>query len=165
MNPISVRAAQASDLPQIIALDQAIFGWYGADEDPAVIRARLAVFPAGFIVLEEVREEAGALVGYASAEKWTTAREPALDEDPHLTHDPAGRIFCITTLAVQKSHQGRGLGKLLLDRLIAIAKNEQCTRIVLETAHAEQFYRRHGFEKIGERTQRGIRLPILALRL
>ncbi len=31
----TMRPATDTDLPQIIALDQAIFGPYGADEDPA----------------------------------------------------------------------------------------------------------------------------------
>jgi hypothetical protein len=46
----TLRPATATDLPQIIALDQAIFGAYGADEDPAIIQARLAVFPQGCLV-------------------------------------------------------------------------------------------------------------------
>ncbi|MCL4862442.1 MAG: GNAT family N-acetyltransferase, partial [Caldilineaceae bacterium] len=158
-----LRPATLADLPQIIALDQAIFGPYGADEDPAVIRARLEVFPAGCIVLEERTEEGepGAILGYLTTEKWATPREPALDEDPHTTHAPHGRILNITTLAVHPAHQNRGLGQRLLDEAIAIARREGCEQIILETAHAERFYLRHGFAKLGERQQRGIILHVM----
>ena len=158
---IQLRTARPTDLPQIIAADAAVFGWYGAQEDPQVIAARLQVFPQACIVLEAN----GEFAGYATAEKWSSLREPVLDENPHETHDPAGSIFNITTLAVLPNQQRGGLGQALLKRLIEIARNEQCTQIVLETAHAEAWYARHGFLKVRERTQRGIRLPIMAMRL
>ena len=158
-----LRPALVADLPQIIALDQTIFGPYGADEDPATIRARLEVFPAGCVVLEERTEEGkpSAILGYLTTEKWATPREPALDEDPHTTHVPDGRILNITTLAVHPARQNRGLGQRLLDEAIAIARREGCEEIILETAHAARFYLRHGFAKVGERQQRGIILHIM----
>ena len=155
----TIRAATDADLPTIIALDQEIFGWYGAQEEPAIIRARLAVFVEGFIVIEDAQE----IIGYVSTEKWTTLREPRLNEDPFMSHDPHGRTLCITTLALQEKHQQRGLGKMLLDRVIAVARSHECTEIVLETAHAERFYLRAGFTRIGERQQRNIPLAILRL--
>ena len=82
-----IRPAIEADLPQIIALDQALFGWYGAAESPTVIRRRLALFPEGFIVLAKQ----GQVLGYGSAEKWLQQREPALDEDPSVTHHPDGQ--------------------------------------------------------------------------
>ncbi|MEZ4707398.1 MAG: AroM family protein [Caldilineaceae bacterium] len=157
----AIRPATPTDLPQIIAADAAVFGWYSAQEDPTVIAARLQVFPQGCIVLEAD----GAFAGYATSEKWSSLREPALDENPHETHDARGPIFNITTLAVLPDQQRGGLGKALLVRLIEIARAEGCTQIVLETAHAEAWYARHGFFKLAERTQRGIRLPIMTMRL
>jgi ribosomal protein S18 acetylase RimI-like enzyme len=71
----------------------------------------------------------------------------------------------ITTLAVDPAYQNRGLGKRLLDQAITIARREHCTHIILETAHAERFYRRHGFEKLNERRQRGITLQVMRLLL
>lgn len=161
--PKQLRPATLADLPQIIALDRAIFGTYGADEDPAIIRARLEIFPAGCIVLEETKVERGPamILGYLTTEKWAARREPALDEDPHTTHAPNGRILNITTLAIHPAHQNRGLGQRLLDEAIAIARREGCEEIILETAHAERFYWRNGFTKSGERRQRGITLHIM----
>lgn len=158
-----IRPATPADWPGIAALDRAVFGWYGADEDPAIIRARLEVFPRGCVVLEE-QAEGGAgptLLGYLTTEKWDDFREPALDEDPRTSHRPDGTVLNITTLAVGVTFQGRGLGALLLQEAIAIARREGCRGIILETAHAERFYLKHGFETIAERSQRGIPLYVM----
>ena len=158
-----LRPGMATDLPQIIALDQEIFGGYGADESPAVIAARLALFPAGCIVLTDAaaQGETETIVGYLTTEKWATIREPALDEDPRLTHQPSGTILNITTLAIAPWQQGRGLGSQLVAHAIALAQQESCTTIVLETAWAVRFYEQHGFCKQGERRQRNILLHIM----
>ncbi len=159
-----IRQAIPHDLPQIITLDQEIFGVYGADEPPEVIGARLEAFPSGCVVLEEVEKTANTgviLLGYLTTEKWTEAREPMLDEDPHITHQPNGQVLCITTLAIAPQAQNRGLGLQLLNQAISIAQREQCNQIILETAHAKKFYHRHNFEVVGERTQRGIPLYIM----
>ncbi len=161
---VTIQPATSADLPQIVALDQAIFGAYGADESPAVIAARLAVFPNGCAVLQETAAEGDSaqLLGYLTTEKWASVREPALDEDPHLTHDPSGTILNITTLAIAPQQQQRGLGAHLLAHAIALTNQENCTQIVLETAWAERFYQRHGFIKVGERLQRNILLHIMS---
>ena len=158
-----LRPATATDLPQIIALDQEIFGGYGADESPAVIASRLALFPAGCVVLTDAaaQGETETIVGYLTTEKWATLREPALDEDPRLTHEPSGTILNITTLAIAPSQQGRGLGSQLVAQAIALAQREGCATIVLETAWAARFYEQHGFTVWGERCQRNILLQIM----
>ena len=93
-----IRQAEPQDLPQIIALDQTIFGPLGTDEAPEIIRARQAVFPQGFFILEAE----GQFAGYACAEKWTERGEPALNTDPRSSHDPQGPVFCITTLHLRR---------------------------------------------------------------
>lgn len=158
-----IRPAITADLPQMVALDQQIFGSYGADESPAVIAARLAVFSAGCVVLTEEtpQNDTETILGYLTTEKWAKLREPALDEDPYLTHRPTGTILNITTLAIAPAHQGRGLGAQLVAHAIALAQQEGCTVIVLETARAARFYEQHGFVKHRERRQRGILLSIM----
>src|SRR5437762_7356569 len=132
---IYIRPAIPTDAQPMIAMDQEIFGEYGAAEAPAVIHARLAVFPAGCAVVEAqaTGSEPATLLGYLTTEKWEAVREPALDEDPHLTHKPAGRILNITTLAVGRTHQNQGLGERLLRHAIELAQREACTEIILET--------------------------------
>ncbi|MFN8494005.1 MAG: GNAT family N-acetyltransferase [Caldilineaceae bacterium] len=164
---IQLRPAHFADLPWITALDNDVFGEYGAAEAPTIIAARLLTFPAGCVVLEE--ESASGQprqgLGYLTTEKWDAVREPVLDEDPRLTHRPCGHILNITTLVVGRAYQKRGLGERLLHYAIDLARREQCTAIILETARAEAFYRRHGFERVSERQQRGIRLQIMRLLL
>lgn len=162
MNDITFRPATLADAAQIIALDQAIFGAYGGDEEPDIIRARLAVFPAGCLVLEAAD---GRMAGYLTTEKWAAMREPALDEHPADTHDPHGRVLNVTTFAIAPDFQNHGLGVKLLNKTINLAKEEGCTQIVLETANAKRFYTRHHFEHIGTRFQRGIKLFIMRLRI
>lgn len=164
---VTIRQATLDDWQTLVALDQAIFGTYGAQEDPSIIMARLIVFPAGCAVVEEQgatvqrKADATSILGYLTTEKWATLRDPTLDEDPRLTHDSAGKILNITTLAVAPNQQNRGLGAQLLAQARQIAYDEGCTDIVLETAHAVAFYQRHGFTQIGERSQRNITLHIM----
>ncbi|HMN26790.1 MAG TPA: GNAT family N-acetyltransferase [Caldilineaceae bacterium] len=159
---IHLRAATLEELAEIVALDRAIFGAYGAAEEERVISARLTVFPEGCVVLVDHSDEGPArVIGYLTTEKWSTVREPALDEDPWITHQPDGQVLNITTLAVAAGYQNQGLGQRLLHSAFEIAQRGGCTQIVLETAHAAQFYRRNGFAKSGERRQRGIVLHIM----
>lgn len=165
-NMIGVRPATLEDWPALTRLDQLIFGSYGAEEDPAIIRARLEVFPDGCVLLEERRATTdGQMVtetlGYLTTEKWLEVRDPVLNEDPHETHRPEGTILNITTLAIAPAHQNRGLGARLVEQAVLVAQRNGCTHIVLETAHAVTFYERHHFVQIGERLQRDIPLHIM----
>lgn len=181
-NGYRVRPATLDDWSNIVALDQKIFGEYGAQEEPAIIRSRLLTFPQGCVVLEShsmdvpaaaetlgygARQSSGHrfMAGYLTTEKWDMLREPALDEDPRATHQPDGRVLHITTLAVYPTCQNQGLGTRLLAHAVAIARREACLQIILETARAEQFYLRHGFRRVHERTERGIKLTVMLLDL
>ena len=161
-----MRPAALEDWPAIVALDQEIFGAYGAQEEPDIIRSRMLTFPQGCAVLEGERGHGRPFIaGYLTTEKWAELREPVLDEDPQESHRPSGRVLCITTLAVAPDCQNQGLGPRLLDRAVAIARQEGCGQIILETAHAERFYLRHRFRRTGARTERGIRMAIMVLDL
>ena len=111
-----MRPATLADWPGIAALDQEIFGAYGAQEEPAIIRSRLVTFPQGCAVLEGACGDGRPFIaGYLTTEKWAELREPALDEDPQESHRPDGRVLNITTLAVAPACQNQGLGARLLD--------------------------------------------------
>ena len=106
-----MRPATLEDWPGIAALDQEIFGAYGAQEEPAIIRSRLVTFPQGCAVLEGACGDGRPFIaGYLTTEKWAELREPALDEDPQESHRPDGRVLNITTLAVAPVCQNQGLG-------------------------------------------------------
>ncbi|MFN8498312.1 MAG: GNAT family N-acetyltransferase [Anaerolineae bacterium] len=163
---IILRPVTLDDLPHIVALDRDLFSEHGTEEDPAVIRARLEVFPAGCVVLEEQADDRPPrFVGYLTTEKWAEEREPTLDEDPRVTHAPDGRVLNITTLAVGRADQGGGLGARLLAFAEELARREGCEAIILETEQAERFYLRHGFETLGERRQRAAHLLVMRKRL
>ncbi len=155
--PFTIRRAHPADLPAICAIDDEAFSPYGTAEAPEVFGKRLAVHLEGFFV----GEQAGAFTAYACCERWTADRAPALDEDPALTHDPTGRICCITGMAVRRAARGQGCGMVLLDRLIELAAGWGCEKIVLETTHAVGFYQRRGFEVVDARRQGGVTLMVM----
>jgi ribosomal protein S18 acetylase RimI-like enzyme len=156
-----IRQATEADLFEVADLDYEAFSPYGTAETPTVFAARLKAFSEGFIVL--ISE--GVTAGYGCSEKWQCDRDPVLDEDPTTTHHPDGRVFCITGMAVRLAQRGKGFGLALLDRLIQIARDHHCQRIVLETTHAQGLYFKRGFRIIRERQQSGVILSIMQLDL
>ena len=156
---ILVRNARDQDIPAVAAIDAEAFSPYGTAEKPETFQLRLTAFPDGFIILIAENE----IAAYGCSEKWLTQREPGLDEDPLTTHQLDGRIFCITAMAVKKDYQGRGYGLRILDKLIEIAHNEGCKKIILETTHAQGLFLKRGFETIQNRTERGISLQVMSL--
>lgn len=156
-----IRLAQPADLPQVADLDDEAFSPYGTAEAPQTFTARLQAFPAGFVVLE-VDDQ---IAAYGCSEKWLNDLEPGLDQNPLITHQPNGKIFCITGMAVRLAQRGRGYGLAVLDHLIETARQQGCTKIVLETTHAQGLYRKRNFALESSRTERGVRLDIMALPL
>lgn len=156
-----IRQATITDLPDICAVDDEAFSPYGTAEAPDVFAKRLIAFPTGCIVLTVD----GETLGYGCAEKWAAEREPQLGEDPFDTHDPAGRVFCITGMAVRAAHRGRGYGRALVERMLDIARRERCEKVVLETTHAAGLYEKFGFTVTGFRRQGDVRLAVMGLAL
>ena len=158
---ILVRNARDQDISAVIEIDAEAFSPHGTAEKPETFQLRLTAFPNGFIILVADNE----IAAYGCSEKWLTEREPGLDENPMATHQPDGRIFCITAMAVKMEHRGRGYGLLILDKLIEIAHSEGCKKIVLETTHAQGLYLKRGFKTVQHRTQRGIPKDVMSLDL
>ena len=156
---ILVRNAREQDIPAVAEIDFEAFSPYGTAEKPETFQLRLTAFPNGFIILVADNE----IAAYGCSEKWLTEREPGLDEDPLKTHQLDGRIFCITGMAVKASQRGKGYGLRILDKLMEIAHNEGCRKIVLETSHAQELYRKRGFQTVRNRIQRGISLDVMSL--
>jgi len=156
---VIVRNARDQDIPTVVEIDAEAFSAYGTAEKPETFQTRLRAFPNGFIILIADNE----IAGYGCSEKWLTEREPGLDESSLVTHQPDGRIFCITGMAVKTKYRGRGYGLLILDKLMEIAHNEGCRKIVLETTHAQGLYLKRGFKTIQNRVERGIPLDVMSL--
>ena len=66
-------------------------------------------------------------------------------------------------MAVKKKYQGRGYGLLVLDKLLEIAHNEGCKKIVLETTLVQDLYQKRGFKTVQNRTERGTSLDVMSL--
>ena len=158
---ITIRLANFHDVPRIVELDHEAFAWSGTSENEITFKHRLQAYPQGCILIEINT----IVVGYCTAEKWLTEREPELDQDPLMTHQPSGQVFCITAIAITKRYQHQGLGSLLLLKIIEIAKTDRCFCILLETGKAITWYEKFGFRKIGDRTQNGAKMSIVRLQL
>ena len=156
---ILVRNAREQDIPAVVEIDAEAFSPYGTAEKPETFQLRLTAFPHGFIILVADNE----IAAYGCSEKWLIEREPGLDENPMTTHQPDGRVFCITAMAVKMKYQDRGYGLLILDKLMEIAHKEGCRKIVLETTHAQDLYLKRGFKTIQSRTERGVSLDVMSL--
>ncbi len=154
-----VRNARDQDIPAVMEIDTEAFAPDGIAEKPETFQLRLTAFPNGFIILVADNE----IAGYGCSEKWLTEREPGLDENPFVTHQPDGRILCITSMAVKTKYRGRGYGLLILDKLLEIAHREGCRQIVLETSHAQGLFLKRGFKKVQNRTEREVSLDVMAL--
>ena len=156
---VLVRNARDQDISTVAEIDAEAFSPYGTVEKQETFQLRLTAFPHGFVILVADNE----IAAYGCSEKWLMEREPGLDENPMTTHQPEGRILCITAMAVKNKFRGRGYGLLVLDKLIEIAHREGCRKIVLETTHAQGLYLKRGFTTVQNRTERGISLDVISL--
>jgi len=158
---VLVRNARDQDLPAVAEIDAEAFTAYGTVEKPETYQLRLKTFQNGFLILIAENE----IAAYGCSEKWLTEREPGLDEDPKTTHHIDGKILCITAMAVKTNFRGKGYGLLMLDKLIELARRENCEQIILETTHAQGFFKKRGFKTLRNRTEREISLDVMSLTL
>lgn len=156
---VLIRNVRDQDISAVAEIDAEAFSPYGTAEKPETFQLRLTAFPDGFIILVAENE----IAAYGCSEKWLTEREPGLDENPMVTHQPDGRIFCITAMAVKTKFRARGYGLLVLDKLIEIAHREGCRKIVLATTHAQGLFLKRGFKTVQNRAERGISMDVMSL--
>ena len=156
---ILVRNARDQDISAVVEIDAEAFSPYGTAQKVETYQLRLTAFPDGFIILVADNE----IAAYGCSEKWLTEREPGLDQNPLVTHQPEGRILCITAMAVKKKYRGRGYGLRILEKFFEIAHRERCQKILLETTHAQGFFLKRGFKTVQHRTERGISLDVMSL--
>ena len=158
---VIVRNARDQDISVVAEIDAEAFTPYGTAEKPETFQLRLTAFSDGFVILVADNE----IAAYGCSEKWLTEHEPGLDENPLVTHQPEGRILCITAMAVKMKYRGRGYGLLVLDKLIEVAHREGCKKIVLETTHAQGLYLKRSFTLVQNRIERGISLDVMSLHI
>lgn len=136
--------ATADDVPSVLLLIGRVFAEYGlllmpTFEVPDLLRFNTHYTPpkgAFWVVRDEAR-----VVGSVGVER--------LDERTAELH----RLYLDASL------RGRGIGRALVEAVLAWARDEGLTRLVLwsdtrfEQSH--RLYRRLGFEQLGERTVEG----------
>ena len=130
MSAITLRPMRWPDIKAVHAIEVAVF-----DIDPWSAEqfwGELAQPTRSYVVAEDD----GTIIGYAGA---------------YLLPPDAD----VQTIAVSGAAQGRGVGRLLLEELIAIAVRYECSQLLLEVrsdnASALGMYERFGFESISKR--------------
>lgn len=156
---ILVRNAREQDIPAVAEIDAEAFPPDRTAETSEIFKLRMTAFPNGFIILVADNE----IAAYGCSEKWLAEHDPVSDQSPLKSHQPDGRIFCIATMAVKTKFRKRGYGLLILDKLMEIAHNEGCRKIVLETSQAQGFFLKRGFQTVRNRTERGTSLDSMSL--
>ena len=148
MTPVSIRAATPADIAEItrIYADAVKHGTASFELEPPdeaeMLRRQTALADAGYpyIVAESVVGSAGKLLGYAYA-------------GPYRTR-PAYRFSIEDSIYVDPAAQRRGVGRLLLARLIAEAEARgfrQLIAVIGDTAQTASIELHHkaGFRHIG----------------
>ena len=156
---ILVRNAREQDIPAVLEIEAETASHGAAAQEG--FQQRLRVFPNGFIILVADNE----IAGFGCSEKWLDEHEPQPDSNPMATHQPDGKIFFITALAVKKKFQGRGYRSALLEKLIETAHLEGCRKVVLETAQDQDLYLQRGFKTVQNRNERGVSRHLMSLDL
>ena len=139
MRPV---AATAADVPDVTGLLARIWDEYGFIWDPVTEFPDLFEFDAHYAPPQGafwvIRDEAGGVVGSIGVDRVdaATAEIHRLYLDVHL--------------------RGRGLGRALIDEVLAWCRRHGITRLVLWSdtrfEHSHRLYDRMGFARLGERT-------------
>lgn len=158
---VLVRNAREQDLPAVAEIEAEAASPPRSAAKPETLQQRLTIFPNGFIILVADNE----IAGYGYSEKWLDEHAPQLDLNPAATHQPDGRIFFITALAVRKKYRERGYRSILLEKLLEIAHLEGCRKVLLETTDDQELYLQRGFKIVQNRKERGISLDVMSLDL
>lgn len=129
---IRLRDAETSDLDAIMALEQATFPGDAWSRDGML--AELASPHTVYLAVTSDDE----LVGYAG-----------------LNAPSGGDQADIQTIAVDATHRRLGIGTLLVEQLLAVARERGAREVFLEVRAdnpgARALYERHGFVEIGVR--------------
>lgn len=132
-NNLLIRRMENDDIPEVIKIEQTLFNppW---PEDGFSFEINVAYYSHPLVITQENNDNY--LLGYAIL--WV------LYEQAHLAN-----------IAVRKERQGMGIGRYLLDYIIADAKIHDCSTIHLEVREnnnpAISLYKSFGFVPIGKR--------------
>ena len=154
---MKVRPATNSDMERIMQIEENAF-IPNIQETYQTFACRMAVFPAGFLVLED---DDAVVQGYFSSEIWedlpNNNKVFILDHDPAKVHRPDGKLLYISSFALMGSLQGRGLGKLFFKECLGqVLKSAPNIEQVLLIVSQEWGAARHIYESLGFKAIRQI---------
>ncbi|WP_458096664.1 GNAT family N-acetyltransferase [Roseomonas sp. WA12] len=129
------------DLPAVLAIAAVVHP--GHPESQAVLTERLALFPAGCLVLEG----ADGPIGYAIAHPWTRGRAVPLDSLLGTLPATPEAIY-LHDVALLPAARGAGAGAEAVRRLAALAQGRPLVLVAL--GGTEGFWRAQGFVALPE---------------
>jgi ribosomal protein S18 acetylase RimI-like enzyme len=146
------RGMLSQDLSRVQAIAAVVHPAY--PESPQVFAERLALCPAGCLVLQDGR---GELVGYAVSHPWHQAQPPALDSLLGAL-PPAASTCYLHDIALMPEARGRGAPSRLLALLLAQARAAGLDEVSLVAVNGSRAYwQSQGFE--------ALEVPALAAKL
>lgn len=136
-----IRKATERDLPQVIYINRVEL----PENYPfSFFEYVLKLNPELFYVAEFK----GKIIGYVMAQLEDSNRRSFLIPAPELIGK--GKIVHLLSIAVLEEYQRRGVGSLLLERVIESSKKLEASRIYLEVrvsnTRAQNLYRKYGFK-------------------
>lgn len=138
LDTMIIRPVTTADVKQLSVL----CGMLGYPADPEVVVRRMERFLAHPSTSIHVAVLGNKLVGFISF-----IHEPLFHQD--------GNCGTITALAVHNEHQGKGIGKLLVNEIENVAREAGCIKISvasgMQRLEAHEFYRRLGYLEITKR--------------
>ncbi|MFF2010034.1 GNAT family N-acetyltransferase [Streptomyces sp. NPDC058195] len=112
---VTVRAVRGGDWDAVVALEAAAYGAAGLSEGRAALESRAAASPATCFVLDHGSRTAG----YLLALPYPMFAYPDLDRTEDVVFH--SRNLHLHDLVIAEDLRGRGLGRVLLGRLVAVA--------------------------------------------
>jgi GNAT superfamily N-acetyltransferase len=141
------RVATIDDLPDLLRIEQSAFPkerW--ASEDS--LRRRMTLYPGGSWLALLNGDVAAFSNGFPITDRSTQAD---LDPADHLLFDSSGPVWLLRNVAVHQAFQRRGLGRLLINRQLELARSygAKCFRFTA-TTNLNAYYSALGFSMLKE---------------
>lgn len=153
------RPMRPDDLAAVTAISATVHGDFA--ETQRTYAERLALYPAGCLVLEQ----GGAVLGFLVSHPWHQSQSPALNQ-------PLGAIptrnadYYLHDIAVLQQTRGSGAGKAALAYVIDHARESGFTQIDLVAVNgADRFWSAQGFEHVEKISPYGPGTHVMRLKL
>lgn len=143
---ITIRNARQEEGEELAQIETACFPTGEAAKEKDILE-RLSAFPEKFFVAEED----GKLVGFING---AVTDEPCLPDEMYhdiRLHNPQGAYQTVFGLDVLPEYRCRGIAGMLLEKMIAAAKEEGKKGVVLTCKdHLIHYYEKFGFVHYGK---------------